>query len=644
MTKKLTKLPTIPDIVLTTRNCGRTVKKAILLLIDIGIAFISLVFAFALYTENYYFLLTKGFYISFLLCLIFLLISLNALGFYKLLVRYFTLAKIGIVALSSVSSSLALVISTKVTGNPMPPIIPVTFCCLLFLGVVGVRKFLTDTLDAFDKTERKRIAVFGATKLGAQFIQALNSNPAMKTVKLFDDDPSLIGRKLGQFDIEPLSGIQERLKVSNVAALVIAKEDLLEDTKQTLINSLSKLNIEVKIFSGMHDLISDHSHVKDLKNYTVDDLLGRKSTKPDATLMQKNISGRSILVTGAGGSIGSEICRQALDFKPKVMVLVDLSEHSLYTVLQELSSKSLNQGVTLIPIIGSVSNKDLLKRILLKYDVYSVYHAAAYKHVPLIENNILSGVENNVLGTRRLLNCLINTSVKNFTLISTDKAVRPKNFMGASKRLAELACQHHQRQHKNLNISIVRFGNVLNSSGSVVPLFKSQISNGGPITLTDEKITRYFMTIPEAAQLVIQASALSSDGDTYVLDMGEPVRIKDLATNMVLLSGFKPILNPTGKNKVEGSIEIKVVGLRPGEKLYEELSYNDNLSKTSHHQIWKANEDIPSIKEIAEIIDKVERAVLDQNLEQLITILSTVAISLPRMEDCSDLIHTHPQH
>ena len=642
MTRKLTKLPTIPDIVLTARNSSRSIKKIILLLADITTALFSLVFSFALYAENYNFLWTKDFYISFLFCFIFLLISLNVLGFYRLLVRYFTLAKIGIVALSSASSSLALAFSTKILGNPISPIIPVTFCCLLFLGVVGVRKFLTDALDAFEKTEPKRIAVFGATKLGAQLIQALHSNPAMRTVKLFDDDPSLIGRKLGRFNIEPVAEIQDRLKESNVKALVIAKEDLLEGTKQTLINSLSELNIEVKIFSGMQDIISDHSHYKDLKNYTVDDLLGRKSTKPDPRLMRKNISDRSILVTGAGGSIGSEICRQALDCKPDVMVLLDLSEHNLYTVLQELSSKSRDQGVTLIPIIGSVSNEDLLKRILLKYDVHIVFHAAAYKHVPLIEHNILSGIENNVLGTKTLLNCLKNTSVKNFTLISTDKAVRPKNFMGASKRLAELACQHHQWQHKDLNISIVRFGNVLNSSGSVVPLFQSQISNGGPITLTDEKITRYFMTIPEAAQLVIQASALSSNGNTYVLDMGEPVSIKDLATNMVLLSGFTPVLNSVGANKIDGSIEIKVVGLRPGEKLYEELSYDDHLSKTSHHQIWKANEDSPSPEEIAEIINQVERAVTDQDLGKLITILSTVANSLPSMEDCSDLIHTQP--
>ena len=389
------------------------------------------------------------------------------------------------------------------------------------------------------------------------------------------------------------------LAKKNVDEILIALPSVGRMRKSEIVKFLEPAHIKITEIPGLTKLVDGEIRVSDIQEVDIIDLLGRDPVPPVPELLAKNIQDKMVLVTGAGGSIGSELCRQIVKNKPKALVIYELTEFALYSIDKELR---LNSDVTIIPILGSVLDQAKLERVMEQYRVQTVYHAAAYKHVPLVECNPLAGLKNNAIGTAFSLNAAVKTGVETFVLISTDKAVRPTNVMGASKRMAELYCQAMAEAQDQTQISIVRFGNVLGSSGSVVPLFKQQIAKGGPITVTHPEVTRYFMTIPEASQLVIQAGALGQGGDVFLLDMGEPVRIQDLARQMIALSGLK--VRETGSQ--EGDIEIQYSGLRPGEKLYEELLIDaDNTEVTQHSRILRSYEKMYPLDELLMVFERM---------------------------------------
>jgi FlaA1/EpsC-like NDP-sugar epimerase len=410
-------------------------------------------------------------------------------------------------------------------------------------------------------------------------------------VAYVDDDPQLAGAYLLGKKIYPAHDLVSLVEELDIAQVFLAMPSVSRARKRQIIDRLSDISIKIQDLPSLDDLVDGKVTVSSMRKVDILDVLDRQTVEPDEKLLQLNIKDKCVLVTGAGGSIGSELCRQVIKNKPKCLVLYELSEFALYSIHQELTIKQANtpayQDIKIIAIIGNVTNESNLLRILNLYNIQTVYHAAAYKHVPMVEHNPFEGVINNTKGTYHCARAAIKANVETFVLISTDKAVRPTNVMGASKRLAELVCQALSQTDSHTCISMVRFGNVLGSSGSVVPLFTKQIEQGKPITVTHPDVTRYFMTIPEAANLVIQAGAMASGGEVFVLDMGEPVKIVDLAQRMIHLSGFdiKDAAHP------EGDIEVIFTGLRDGEKLYEELIIGeDNVEATYHPLIMQAIE------------------------------------------------------
>jgi FlaA1/EpsC-like NDP-sugar epimerase len=433
------------------------------------------------------------------------------------------------------------------------------------------------------------VLIYGAGAAGRQLAAAMSNSHEMRIVGFLDDDVTLHGHVLNGRKIYNPSNLEDLAKVLNVHTVLLALPSISRSQRNQIIQQMLDVKLSVRTLPSLTELAQGKVNVSDLRELDIDDLLGRDPVAPDTQLLAKNIAGKVVLVTGAGGSIGSELCRQILVTQPAVLLLIEQSEFALYKIHQELDTLLSNQpGNTseVIPLLASVRDETRIKEILSNWKIDTIYHAAAYKHVPLVEHNPVEGIRNNVIGTLVIAKLAIEHNVVNFVLISTDKAVRPTNVMGATKRLAEMILQALAASGSATNFCMVRFGNVLGSSGSVVPKFRKQIRNGGPITLTDKGITRYFMTIPEAAQLVIQAGAMARGGDVFVLDMGQPVRIIDLARRMVELSG----LTLKDENHKDGDIEIQTVGLRPGEKLYEELLIGENPEHTKHPRIMKAHE------------------------------------------------------
>ena len=378
--------------------------------------------------------------------------------------------------------------------------------------------------------------------------------------------------------------------------------------------------------------------IPELRDLDIEALLGRDVVKSDKTLMSRTIAGKTVLVTGAGGSIGSELCRQILLQKPSHLLLLDISEFAIYNIFEELRGDGYNSGTQITPIIGSVQDKAVVQKIIDKFPIDTIYHAAAYKHVPLMEQNIMQCISNNVFGTKNVAEIAVGKGVKNFILISTDKAVNPTNYMGASKRLAELVCQYLSSQNTRTRFSIVRFGNVLGSSGSVVPLFKKQIEVGGPVTVTHKDVTRYFMTVREAAQLVIQAGSLDGDGEVYVLDMGEPIKIFDLAEKMIILSGKKPVAYPKRTMNID-EVPIQFIGLRPGEKMFEELSFEKNLKGTSHPRIMAADDGHKSFEDFPALLSAADKAIEANNYTNLIEVVMRVCRDVADSKSSIDIFH-----
>lgn len=470
----------------------------------------------------------------------------------------------------------------------------------------------------------KRIYIYGAGVAGTQLASLLESDPAYVIEGFIDDSQSLKGWKILGFEVHSFDKTAATLiNARENTEVVIAMPSIDRARRQFIIERLEPFPVKVRIIPPVADFASGNLRVSDIKDIDIDDLLGRDPVLPDNLLLPANIRNKVVLITGAGGSIGSELCRQALAQRPKKLVLLELSEFALYKIEQELEELmiSLEHDIKIERILGSCGDKKLLDKLFAHNTIQTVYHAAAYKHVPLVEENPVSGLNNNIFGTKALAEKALESKVETFLLISTDKAVRPTNIMGCSKRIAEMLLQSLADAPDCKTIfSMVRFGNVLGSSGSVVPKFRQQIEDRGPITVTHKEITRYFMSTPEAVQLVIQAGAMAKGGDVFVLDMGESVKIIDLATKMISLAGLqlKDIHN------LKGDIEIKYSGLRPGEKLYEELLIGDNVKGTQHSRIMQANEEFISLVELDKLLKNLQTVLEDDDLDDIKNSLTTI--------------------
>ena len=520
-------------------------------------------------------------------------------GMYHTLFRYVSLPAFITVMKASIGYGVLYAAALSALALPSVPsavglLQPVLLGLAVGVSRVVGRYWLGGSYLSMDqRNSLGKVLIYGAGSAGHQLAGALVHNSEMRAVGFLDDDERLHGHVMNGLPIynpDQLKELIERLKVGTV---LLALPSASRQRRKEVLAQISHAGVAVRTLPGLVDLAQGRVQISDLRDLDIEDLLGRDAVQPDTVLLRRKIHNKVVLVTGAGGSIGSELCRQILQFKPNKLLLIEANEFALYTVHQSLI-KTLIQSdwskVSLLPLLASVCDKERMTEIMRTWQPHIVYHAAAYKHVPMVEHNPGEGIKNNVLGTWTTAKVAAKIGVEDFVLISTDKAVRPTNVMGASKRLAEMLLQamaaaSFERGWKT-RFSMVRFGNVLGSSGSVVPQFRQQIKDGGPITLTDPRITRYFMTVSEAAQLVIQAGAMATGGEVFVLDMGEPVRIVDLACRMVELSGLKV----RDTNNPDGDIAIAVTGLRPGEKLYEELLIGENPLPTKHPRIMKAHE------------------------------------------------------
>ena len=452
------------------------------------------------------------------------------------------------------------------------------------------------------------VIIFGSGAAGAQLAQSLQNAGDFRPVALVDDDSTLFGKRVNGLVVYPASSIETLIAEKSVKRVLLAIPSASRRKRRQVLERLSEFPVHVQTMPDIKDIVSGKARVDEISDVDVKDLLGRDPVPPNPSLLGACISGKSVMVTGAGGSIGSELCRQILRLKPTRLILFEISEAALYAVDQDLKklSAKLESTTEVISLLGSVHHERRIQEVMSTFKVETVYHAAAYKHVPIVEQNLLEGIHNNVFGALHTVRAAIDAGVENFVLISTDKAVNPTNVMGATKRFSELILQAYQAQRSGTRLSMVRFGNVLESSGSVVPLFRSQIRNGGPVTVTHRDIIRYFMTIPEAAQLVIQAGSMAKGGDVFVLDMGKPVKIHDLACRMIKLMG----LTVRDEATPEGDIEIQYIGLRPAEKLFEELLIGANVTGTEHPRILRADEEFLPIDKLLKLLNDLMDASL----------------------------------
>jgi FlaA1/EpsC-like NDP-sugar epimerase len=476
--------------------------------------------------------------------------------------------------------------------------------------------------------------VYGAGDAGIQLVSALEYSKEYHPVGLIDDSKELQGNQIRGLDVYSVDSIGDTISKLKVDEVLIAMPSASRTKRLDIINVLESYPVLVRMLPGVAELAEGKVSIGDLREVSIKDLLGRDAVEANEELLGKNITNKTVVVTGAGGSIGSELCRQIVFLKPKALILYEMSELALYTIEKEISNIGIH-SLDIYPVLGSVNNRARLSNVFKRFDVDTVYHAAAYKHVPMVEFNNTEGVDNNIFGTLNCAQAAIESGVETFVLISTDKAVRPTNTMGATKRSAELVLQALSAQQSGTKFTMVRFGNVLGSSGSVIPLFRQQIKDGGPVTVTDENMIRYFMIIPEAVELVIQAGAMGTGGDVFVLDMGKPVRIDDLAKKMIRLSG----LEVKDESNPDGDIEIKYTGLRPGEKLYEELLIGDNVSETDNPLIMRAQEDMLAWDDLEPILDDLQIAITDCDQKKLRELLIQIVPGFKPQCEITDVLY-----
>ncbi len=608
-------LNTLVKLLPEYNDLSRSQKRNILTCCDGIISLISILIAFVLFygisqtTEIFsIYLWVIGLYF------ISKSIILNVFGFYKPVVKYTDLEFISTIIKSMITSTfIGIILLLLFTENNISLSVIVIDSLISIIAIFGSRVTIrtvikSNLLNGLDSNPLELIVIYGAGSMGYQLAQNLEQSPEYKLIAFVDDNLELEGRFIRDIPIYRPNFLPVLFTQTPFNTLIFAIPNLPSFRRREILKNLESLPVNFKSIPTLKELLSDEASVSQLRNIDVTDLLGRDEIVPDDSLLKINITDRAVLVTGAGGSIGSELSRQVLQLQPKCLVLFELNEFALYSIELELRERKVD--VPIHAYLGSVTDKSHFESILNFHNIETIYHAAAYKHVPLLEKNPIIGVYNNVAGTLVTAQCAIATSVENYVLISTDKAVRPANVMGASKRVAELIIQSLAKQENiNTTFAIVRFGNVLNSSGSVIPRFKKQIAEGKPITLTHKEITRYFISIPEAVSLVIQAGAIARGGEIFLLDMGEPVKIYDLAVKMIQLSGMVP-----GKD-----IPIEIVGLRPGEKLYEELLIDKNNSNpTQHPQIFYGKEPMIEWNKLQPNLDKLLNEAHSRNKNNLL--------------------------
>lgn len=536
------------------------------------------------------------------------LVLFTKMGMYRAILRYMTLPAMLTIAGCVCVSGLVLAMASFFTFSKVPRSVPFIYITTALL-LIGTPRLMVRSLIALlnrqSRGSKEAVIVYGAGYTGHQLTLALQATP-YKVVAFVDDNPALHGTVLANKKVFDPSMIEALMQTHSAKKILLALGSTPNSRRAQVIKRLEALPISVQTVPAIPDILSGKARIEHIRDVEIEDLLGRDPVQANPNLLHACITNKVVMVTGAGGSIGSELCRQIVRQSPKTLVLFELNEYSLYSIEQELQQEIATRGLDLklVSLLGSVQKENRLETIMRTFGVNTVYHAAAYKHVPLVEHNIVEGVRNNVFGTWYCAEAAIKAGVESFVLISTDKAVRPTNIMGASKRMAELALQGLAQRQNTTRFTMVRFGNVLGSSGSVVPLFRQQIKHGGPVTVTHPDIIRYFMTIPEAAELVIQAGAMGTGGDVFVLDMGEPVKIIDLATRMIHLSG----LEVKDEKHPQGDIEILYTGLRPGEKLYEELLIGDNVSGTDHPRIMRAEEQCLNWEQTRLLLDELDNA------------------------------------
>ena len=622
-------------------SLSRVVKRSIMLFVDVLLIVTILTLSFSMRLGEWFWPQGDLVYLLFFAPLVAIPIFIK-FGLYRAIVRY-----IGFKALWVIVQAVSLyalvwgviALLSGVQGVPRSVILINWILGMLLIGgsrIIG-RWWFSDkksySVNAFDK--RKNVLVYGAGSAGIQLATALTYSQELNPIAFIDDEPTLSNHQIMGLKVYSSNNLGELVASMKIEEVLLAIPSASRDRRNEIINNLEPYPVLVRTVPGVSELAQGKLKINDLNVVSINDLLGRDPVPPNQNYLRADITNKVVMITGAGGSIGSELCRQIIQLQPKKIVLFEQNEFSLYTIDQELIQKNLK--IDIAPILGSVLDSKQVERVCKTFSVQTIYHAAAYKHVPMIELNNFSGIENNIFGTLSCAEAAVLSNVDTFVLISTDKAVRPTNIMGATKRFSEMILQALSKKYndKATNFSMVRFGNVLDSSGSVIPLFNKQIKEGGPVTVTDPAIIRYFMTIPEAAQLVIQAGAMSKGGDVFVLDMGEPVKILNLAKKMIHLSG----LNIKDSNNPNGDIEILFTGLRPGEKLYEELLIGDSVLETEHQLILRSNEEMLPWSDLKLILNKLKTSVDKQNLEGARQALIEAVPGYKPQGDINDLMY-----
>lgn len=618
-------------------SAPRQVKRIVSVAYDSLAIVISFYLAYALRMGNVYIDFDR----PLILCLLFTLgVSIYTfvrMGLYRAILRYMTQQAMTTIFAGIIISSLAMALSGFFLHAFLPRSVPIIyiFTTLILIGVP--RLAFRNVVKMITPKGNINVVIYGAGETGNNLATQLQLSGEFNPVAFVDDNPKLHGSVLSGIKIYHPRQLEGIIQQNSVTRILLALGDLNRQERVRIIRYLEPLLVQVQTIPPVTDIVRGVARINELRNIQIEDLLGRDPVEPDPLLMSKNTTGKVVMVTGAGGSIGSELCRQLIKLHPQKIILFEQNEFNLYRIEKELNTiQSASENlVELVSLLGSVQNFSLLDLVMRQFDVHSVYHAAAYKHVPMVEQNLIEGIKNNLFGTKNTADAALKNNVKNFVLVSTDKAVRPTNIMGASKRLAELVLQDLASRPSKTIFSIVRFGNVLDSSGSVVPRFREQINKGGPITVTHKDIVRYFMTISEAAQLVIQSASIAKGGDVFVLDMGEPVKILDLAREMALLSGLS-IKDETNPN---GNIEILFTGLRAGEKLYEELICGENCEGTVHPRIMRAQEKKMLSSDLENLLAQAELFCRTYRYQELFSLIADAEVDFQPLYEISDLMY-----
>jgi FlaA1/EpsC-like NDP-sugar epimerase len=611
----------------------RVAKRMVVLIVDATLCVLTVALAFYLRLGEWIPLWGDAYWQPLWAVIVSLSVALPLFvvnGFYRAIFRYSGLtALITVVKAVAVYALLFAAVFTVFGVTGVPRTVGLIQPMLLLLLVGASRLIARFWLGGHYQNQLRmfalpKVLIYGAGNAGRQLAGAMSNSHEMRVVGFLDDDDRLHGHVLNGISIYSPADLPDLVTTLEVSTVLLAIPSISRHRRNELIAEMLKAHVQVRTLPAVSELAQGVVSTSDLRELDIDDLLGREPVAPNHILLGKNVTDKVVLVTGAGGSIGSELCRQILTVSPSTLVLVDQSEFALYEIHSELQEKlGTDDEILLVPLLASVRDGQRMHEIMSEWRPETVYHAAAYKHVPLVEHNPVEGIRNNTFGTLVAAQAAAQAGVKDFVLISTDKAVRPTNIMGASKRLAEMALQALTDTSPGTRFSMVRFGNVLGSSGSVVPKFRRQIRDGGPITLTHTDITRYFMTIPEAAQLVIQAGAMAKGGDVFVLDMGEPVKIRDLAVRMIELSG----LTLRDDAHPDGDIAIEITVLRPGEKLFEELLIGNSPRPTPHPRIMKANEEFLAWSQLSAQLERLDQALGSANVEDAVKHVLTHLVS-----------------